>query len=879
MDFITLSVASSDLTLSASTDNNNKALLMPKLTDLSLLVFSTLLGFINRFSTDIYAMLFPFLLTYVGLTNSVLNYSVQIFYAGALFAVLFFPYILYRVSYQFFLNILLSLTLVGGICFLLHPISTYFIVLARFFQGLSVGLLPIFVKLIVIQSTQKKYQYNTLKISNTLAKTNIFYPLFPVLVFLVGSFVTNAISFDGVAILIISLSSIAILSLLSSKDIKLAQEIKEHNFEYHIRNNINLLKHNAIRNYAICFGLIASLIPAYYYTMNQHGFLSSLSSPMERYTLMLVPAIGLAMGRPLNILLTKYLQINRIIITSILCILFFSFLSFVVLSRDHLNRTIEFLSIIPVFVAVSLISTNLTAKISNIFRKYSLELLQILSYSLYIFSVVSIQLSLLLTHKNIATLLLLFITTSTVALMVFIATFFSKEPGIKTTRGEWRTELFSRSSLDFLKKIRLKKLNFDKQYTITVYFQNQKSELLTVPSIRLRSYVSIKKPNKDELQNFIEKGSLSGVLEIKRSDGTKYELCDVSVIKANDGPTPWQVFYEDKSYYFHSMKLAEREHFVITDLERDQNEVTKQILPRVTIDKNKLYFTMNKNGSLSYVGNLGMRIEFKYKTNLQLKKFKSCLDTHFVLKSLRYRSFEFLFQDILRKYLIYKNKLDIPEIEKKFLLKNKDIDQVADEVIQFIKSRNDLVLVFPHPYLFSRIRKYHLCYDPNDTSDRQYTLVETLSGKYSIKIKNNSRVVDGNLIRDTQASYTTDLDGKDVLQHFLHNGLKIFNSFVKYQYKIPFTYNDTMIFTFSVDECIDKKNILRQLELEYSGTLDTKVHHSLEEIVLAINQLDSELLRSNIGSFLEHSEVSKFSYFTKKFLRKRRNSLIPIGRD
>ncbi|MGC1854452.1 MAG: MFS transporter [Candidatus Aquirickettsiella sp.] len=847
---------------------------MPKFTDLSLLTFSTLLGFINRFSTDIYAMLLPFLLTYVGLTASLLNYSVQVFYVGALFAVLFFPYILYRVSYKFFLNILLTLTLAGGICFLLYPSSIYFIILARFLQGLGLGLLPIFVKLIVIQTTQKKYQYKTLKISNTLAKTNIFYPLFPVIVFFVGSLVMNAISFDMVAILIILLSSIAILSLLPSKDIKLAQEAKEHNFEYHIRNNFNLLKHNAIRNYAICFGLIASLIPAYYYTLNQHWFLTSIASPIERYTLMLVPAIGLAMGRPLNILATKYLQINKIIIISITSILFFSCLSFILLSFGHLNRALEFLSIIPVFIAVSLISTNLTAKISNIFRKYSLELLQILSYSLYIFSGASIQLSLLFVHKNIATLLLIFISITIIAFMVFIHTFFSKEPGIKTRRGEWRTGLFSTSTLDFLRNLKLKKLNFDKQYTSTVYFQNQQGELLTLPSIRLRSYVSLAKLDKDELQRFIESGSLFGILEIKKPDGTKYELCDVSVIKAHAGPTPWQIFYEDKSYYFHSIKIAEREHFTLTDLEQDQNEVTKQILPRVTIDKNKLYFIMGKDGSLSFVGNLGRRIEFKYKTNLQLKEFKSHLDSSHVLKSLKYRSFEFLFQDILRAHLIYKSSLGIPEIEKKFSLKNIDINEVADRIVEFIKNKNYLKPFFPHPYLFSRIRKYHLCCDPNSNSDTQYTIVETLSGKYSIKIKDNSRLLDGSLIRDTQASYTTDLDGKNALQHFLCKGnLKILNSFVKYQYKISFVYHETMIFTFSIDECVDKKNTLRQLELEYSGTLDTHVYHSIGEIMLAMNQLNDELLMSNLGSFLEHTEVSKFIYFTKKNFIKQKESV------
>ena len=851
---------------------------MRKSTDLSVVVFSTFLGFINRFSTDIYAMLIPFLLTYLGLTGLILNYSVQVFYVGALFSVLFFPYILNRVSYQSFLNILLLLTLAGSSCLLFYPISNYFIILARFLQGLGIGLLPIFVKLIVIQTTQKKYQYKTLKISNTLAKTNIFYPLFPIIVFFVGSLVTNVTSFNIMASLMIIISSIAILSFSASKDIKIAQELKETNFKYHIRNNFSLLKHNAIRNYAICFGLIASLIPAYYYILNQHWFLASITSPLERYTLMLTPAIGMAMGRPLNILATKYLQINKIIITSMLAILFFSSFSFIELFFDHQDRTIVFFNIIPVFIAVSLISTNLTAKISNIFRKYSLELLQIISLNLYIFSGASIQFSLLFPQKNFIILLLMFISIAVIALIVFLYTFFSKEHGIKTKRGEWRTELFSSSNLDFLKKIKLKKLNFAKQYTGTVYFQNKKGELLTEPSIRLRSYVSIKKLDKDGLQRYIEEGSLFGTLEIKKSDGTKYELCDISFIEAKDGPTPWKILYEDKSYYFHTMKIAEREHFIIDDFECDQNEVTKQILPRLTIDKNKLYFLMSKTGSLSYVGNLGMRIEFKYKTNLQLKKFNSHLDQDFVLKPLKYRSFEFLFQEILRKYLIYKSELGIPEIEKKFLLKNTDINHLAHKVILFIQNRKNLKLVFPHPYLFSRIRKYHLCSDPKDRSDSQSTLVETLSGKYSIKIKNNSRVVNGSLIRDTKASYTTDLDGKDVLQHYLQNGLKILNSFVKYQYKIPFIVNDSMIFTFSIDECVDKKNTLRQLELEYSGTLDG-VQHSIQEIVLVIKQLDRELLRSSIGSFLEHSKISKFSYFTRQFIKKRKKSLLAVGMD
>jgi len=794
---------------------------MRKSTDLSVVVFSTFLGFINRFSTDIYAMLIPFLLTYLGLTGLILNYSVQVFYVGALFSVLFFPYILNRVSYQSFLNILLLLTLAGSSCLLFYPISNYFIILARFLQGLGIGLLPIFVKLIVIQTTQKKYQYKTLKISNTLAKTNIFYPLFPIIVFFVGSLVTNVTSFNIMASLMIIISSIAILSFSASKDIKIAQELKETNFKYHIRNNFSLLKHNAIRNYAICFGLIASLIPAYYYILNQHWFLASITSPLERYTLMLTPAIGMAMGRPLNILATKYLQINKIIITSMLAILFFSSFSFIELFFDHQDRTIVFFNIIPVFIAVSLISTNLTAKISNIFRKYSLELLQIISLNLYIFSGASIQFSLLFPQKNFIILLLMFISIAVIALIVFLYTFFSKEHGIKTKRGEWRTELFSSSNLDFLKKIKLKKLNFAKQYTGTVYFQNKKGELLTEPSIRLRSYVSIKKLDKDGLQRYIEEGSLFGTLEIKKSDGTKYELCDISFIEAKDGPTPWKILYEDKSYYFHTMKIAEREHFIIDDFECDQNEVTKQILPRLTIDKNKLYFLMSKTGSLSYVGNLGMRIEFKYKTNLH---------------------------------------------------------HLAHKVILFIQNRKNLKLVFPHPYLFSRIRKYHLCSDPKDRSDSQSTLVETLSGKYSIKIKNNSRVVNGSLIRDTKASYTTDLDGKDVLQHYLQNGLKILNSFVKYQYKIPFIVNDSMIFTFSIDECVDKKNTLRQLELEYSGTLDG-VQHSIQEIVLVIKQLDRELLRSSIGSFLEHSKISKFSYFTRQFIKKRKKSLLAVGMD
>ena len=167
------------------------------------------------------------------------------------------------------------------------------------------------------------------------------------------------------------------------------------------------------------------------------------------------------------------------------------------------------------------------------------------------------------------------------------------------------------------------------------------------------------------------------------------------------------------------------------------------------------------------------------------------------------------------------------------------------------------------------MRRYHLCRDP--AGGGEATLVETASGRISLKRKRNARLSGRVLLRDTIASRTTDRTGRiapveDILSE---TGLERLSTFEKRQTKIPFALGNGTAFLISFDHCFAGDGpILDQIELEHIGTTEGAAP-SLAAVADDLEALGARLLAGALGPRLRPSEGSKYAFFSAQPARLR----------
>jgi len=208
--------------------------------------------------------------------------------------------------------------------------------------------------------------------------------------------------------------------------------------------------------------------------------------------------------------------------------------------------------------------------------------------------------------------------------------------------------------------------------------------------------------------------------------------------------------------------------------------------------------------------------------------------------------------------------MSLPEIESKFAITSGTPEEVFDELFAFLCSmRGEWRFLLPYPRVITRTRRYHVCQGPRP--DSTATVVETASGRCSLKIKDDARTQGAALLRSTQASHTTDLDGLMMTPDgfILANRLTKINEFTKVQRKIPIALANGHGFQFTLDRCTDPSGrSLVQIEIEFIGSTDGRAPRT-EQVLEELHNVARTMLASPLGAFLESTHVSKHAFFAK----------------
>ena len=203
--------------------------------------------------------------------------------------------------------------------------------------------------------------------------------------------------------------------------------------------------------------------------------------------------------------------------------------------------------------------------------------------------------------------------------------------------------------------------------------------------------------------------------------------------------------------------------------------------------------------------------------------------------------------------------MSLPEIESKFAITS-GTPEVLDELFAFLCSMRGGFLAAPYPRVIRVPVGTRVPVAP-----RVPRVVETASGRCSLKIKDDARTQGAALLRSTQASHTTDLDGLMMTPDgfILANRLTKINEFTKVQRKIPIALANGHGFQFTLDRCTDPSGrSLAQIEIEFIGSTDGRAPRT-EQVLEELHNVARTMLAAPVGAFLESTHVSKHAFFEK----------------
>ncbi|MFY1620955.1 hypothetical protein [Micromonospora sp. WMMD736] len=384
--------------------------------------------------------------------------------------------------------------------------------------------------------------------------------------------------------------------------------------------------------------------------------------------------------------------------------------------------------------------------------------------------------------------------------------------------------------------------------TLTLYFYSPERGAPDVDtSFRLRTYAHLDDPTAVTMGDIkkltwrVEKkygktkerlGTIAGLPESAVGDGEAWDLAG-AVRRPN------------------LLKMTRRRHFALAEAHDE--------LQRLTIDLSREVVKMGRQPRP--LGDLGPRVEVK----LPHDDESAVPITRRLRAAGHWKPFAGLtsyFQFLLHSLVPMRTHLALPEIEYKHMLSSNNIERTFGQLSGWLHDRQDKWrLLLPFPHSVARVRRYHVCRGlrPNTTT----TVVETASGRCSLKTKEDARQSGSVLLRATQASHTTDLDGAVTTpDNFIQDrGLEKLNEFTKTQRKIPIALANGHSFQFSIDHCADTSGRrLRQIEIEYIGSLDGHIA-PVDQVVEEIDYVGRRLLESPIGPALEPTHVSKHTFF------------------
>lgn len=415
---------------------------------------------------------------------------------------------------------------------------------------------------------------------------------------------------------------------------------------------------------------------------------------------------------------------------------------------------------------------------------------------------------------------------------------------VHSERSEWRGDLF-RSELGALMRRLPFQHRIDRPFrdTVTVFYGEGDRWVDRARPVRIRSYAMLPDLSPHAIVELLGH-RLVGKLQVKRSvDGGFVDHVEMDSLTGDEAQSfpelPAELHVDGRILTPHSVRIARREHFAAGPLLGHDGPAERE---RVTVDIERHLFRLAGREQPTYLGDLGPRLEIKATTRADADAVADELGVTQLVRNLPFRSLELLFQDVLRDEVAVPQGSTLPEMEGKLeVVDPQDAAQAADQLDAWVRRLPGARLLLPAPHRIVRMRRYHVCTHLND--DRQWTVVETMCGRLSTKVKGGAREDGAVLVRDTEASHLTDVHGEHVpLEQFLdQRQLRRVNSFDKLQVQVPFALADGTAFCVKIDDCSDPAGErLVQCELEAIGSasasLDeaTVVRH-LDELVAALS--------------------------------------------
>lgn len=430
---------------------------------------------------------------------------------------------------------------------------------------------------------------------------------------------------------------------------------------------------------------------------------------------------------------------------------------------------------------------------------------------------------------------------------------------MKRVRTEWRGDLFaSELSSARARLARFPILPRPFAHTITVFLHPaEEPEWALDRAIRLRTYDDLLAITEENLSARLNTG-LTGDLQVKEEAGGMRVLgrSTLRYDEAIGAPVCW---LDGRAFVARSLRVSRRVHH--TFAEAGVGDAAAAEAMRVTVDLERHLFQCAAGRGLTFLGEMGPRIEIKGPTLEMVRRVRERIDPERVLRRMPNRSLELLFGALLRE-IVSPAPTGFPEAETKFDVRG-ELDRPLVE--RLIAGLGNVRMLLPVPHGLERMRRYHVCLDPRNDAD-ECIVVETAAGRLSEKRKRAARWVGRALLRETIASRTTDRDGSRLsLEEFLaERGLVRVNGFEKVQSKVPFVLENGHAYLVSFDRCVQVSGpMLQQVELEFIGTTSAFGANGPEAEVVAreLEMLGTRLLNCAAGGALVASSCSKYAFF------------------
>ncbi len=421
-------------------------------------------------------------------------------------------------------------------------------------------------------------------------------------------------------------------------------------------------------------------------------------------------------------------------------------------------------------------------------------------------------------------------------------------------RNEFKHDAFRSDLQELLQAIQQDYIEISRPYssTATLYFYDRD---LGPPNIdmalRLRAYTNV------DLEASATLDHLKALdWHIERKGGhVKEDLGELSALPESSASRQeaYQILHQ--THQPNVVKVCRRRHFAI---KRSTDESH-----RITVDLSRAIIKVVDH-TLQPLGDAGPRIEVKLPRAEPEDELPIAKRLQEVGHWSPFGTLGPYFQFLLGQAISSATYEHLPEIEIKHLVTARDPQQVFVQLHDWLLTKQrHWHLLLPFPHSLSRTRRYHVCAGPDPEST--YTVVETAASRCSLKIKRDPRQEGAVLLRRTEASHSTDVDGAAMLPvDFIRSkGLRKLNAFTKSQLKVPVALPNGHAFQFSVDQCVDPAGRrLDQLELEYIGSTGPRPT-SNADILDEIGGIAHALLASPLGGSLQPTHVSKHAFFTQ----------------